>query len=296
MPRSMFLVAAAVAAASLAVPAAASAYSEANATFRAGSGNFLLTSGTDGLRTVGGTLKVAQANAGAPIRVTGSVSGLAASTPYVAVPYKDAICLPTPGVTAFPSGSWMTNAQGSATVNVVVNPQAIESRRRLYAIQTRSVSIRQAIVSAVTVPGIPIGTPTVPNAAPPETCDRAPVVRWDPPACSSPVNPARASRWTRPAPSPARTGWAWVRGRLEVAGRGGVRRGADDQSRRSVPRRRGGLARHAGRSAPLPRSGRTTRVRRARPARPTVGALESARVAAKRDAAERDHGRRVDGA
>jgi len=177
MPRSMSLVAAAITAATLAAPATAAAYSEANATFRGGSGNFLTTSGTDGLRQVSGTLKVSQASAGAPITVRGNISGLAPSTPYVAVPYKDAICLPTPGVTAFPSGSWFTNAAGSASVNVIVNPQAINPAGDFYAIQTKSVSIRQVVIPAIALPGIPAGTPNVPNAAPPETCDRNPVVR-----------------------------------------------------------------------------------------------------------------------
>jgi hypothetical protein len=50
-----------------------------------------------------GTLTFSQSGTG-PIAVNGGLSGLAPSTPYVAVPYKDGICLPTPGVTAFPSG------------------------------------------------------------------------------------------------------------------------------------------------------------------------------------------------
>ena len=85
------------------------------------------------------------------------------------------MCLPTPGVTAFPSGSWMTNAQGVGQPrNVVVNPAAINPVGTFSVIETRSVSIRQAVISAVAVPGIPAGTPTVPNGAQPEGCDRRP--------------------------------------------------------------------------------------------------------------------------
>jgi len=37
-------------------------------------------------------------------------------------------------------------------------------------------SIRQVVIPAIGIPGVPAGTPNVPNAAPPETCDRNPVV------------------------------------------------------------------------------------------------------------------------
>jgi len=166
----------AVLAAGLLAPAAAQA-ATAVGTFDAGSGHHMVVpDGTDGLRQVDGQLTFRQTAFG-PITVNGRLAGLAPSTPYVAVPYKDGACIPTPGVTAFPSGSFMSNAQGVAQPrNVVVNPSAINPVGTFSVAETRSVSVRQAVISAVAVPGIPAGTPTVPNGAQPEACDRTPVV------------------------------------------------------------------------------------------------------------------------
>ncbi len=156
---------------------ASAAAARAVGTFRAGSGNFLTTTGTDGLRQVGGTLTFTQIGANKAITVNGRLGGLAPRNLYVAVPYKDAVCAPTPGVTAFPSGTLYTDAQGKAVVaNVTVNPAAINPAGSFTVSETRSVSVRQAIVTSVALPGIPVGTPTVPNGAQPEACDRSPVV------------------------------------------------------------------------------------------------------------------------
>jgi hypothetical protein len=160
----------------LATPAAARS-AVAVGTFDGGSGSFLTTpDGTDGLRQLDGTLTFRQSGTG-PITVNGSLSGLAPSTPYVAVPYKDGVCLPTPGITAFPYGSFFTNANGQVQVrNVTVNPAAINPVGTFSVSETRSVSVRQAVITSIALPGIPIGTPTVPNAAPPEGCDKNPEV------------------------------------------------------------------------------------------------------------------------
>lgn len=176
MPRFM-CIAAAGAAALVLTPGAASA-STAVGTFVGGSGNFLTTpNGTDALRKLNGSLKFDQRKTG-PITVNGNLSGLAPSTPYVGVPYKDGVCLPTPGVTAFPSGAFFTNARGEARVrNVTVSPTAINPRGTFSVSETRSVSVRQAVITTVALPGIPVGTPTVPNGAQPEGCDRTPAVR-----------------------------------------------------------------------------------------------------------------------
>ena len=169
-------IATAVVASALLVPSIASA-AEATATSRPGSGNYLTTSGTDNLRQVGGSIKFTQSGPGAPINVSGQLTGLAPNNLYVAVPYKDAVCLPTPGVTAFPSGTFLTNAQGSASVSTTVNPAAFNPAGSFTVPETRSVSVRQALVTSIALPGIPVGTPTVPNGAAVEACDRAPVVR-----------------------------------------------------------------------------------------------------------------------
>ena len=162
--------------AGLLIPAAAQAAS-AVGSFQAGSGHHMVVpNGTDGLRQVDGQLTFRQ-NATGPITVNGRLSGLAPSTPYVAVPYKDGACIPTPGVTAFPSGSFLSNAQGVAQPrNVVISPTAVNPLGTFTVGETRSVSVRQAVISAIAVPGIPAGTPTVPNGAQPEACDRTPVV------------------------------------------------------------------------------------------------------------------------
>ncbi len=168
----------ALAAAALAAPAPATeSAATADARFRPGSGSFLTTTGTDGLRQVGGTLRFTQSGTGQPITVNGSLTGLAPRNLYVAVPYKDGVCLPTPGVTAFPSGTFYTDTAGRARVsNVKVDPAAVNPAGTFNVNETRSVSVRQAIVTSVALPGIPVGTPTVPNGAQPEACDRNPVV------------------------------------------------------------------------------------------------------------------------
>lgn len=82
------------AAATSAVPVATASAAQSVGTFRAGSGNFLTTSGTDGLRQVGGALTFTQSAAGQPITVSGNLTGLAPLNLYVAVPYKDGVCIP----------------------------------------------------------------------------------------------------------------------------------------------------------------------------------------------------------
>ncbi len=91
--------------------------------------------------------------------------------------YKDGVCLPTPGVTAFPSGgSWcQLGRRGGGQHDR--QRAGVKPAGEFDAIQTEAVSVRQVLVSGITVPGTPIGTPNVPNAAPPEACDQAPVVR-----------------------------------------------------------------------------------------------------------------------
>lgn len=156
---------------------AAAPATTAVAVFNGGSGNYLTSDGTDGLRQVSGVLRFTQATDDGPITVAGRLTGLAPRTAYVGVPYKDGVCTPLPGVTAFPSGSFTTDKRGRVTVrNVVVNPQAINPAGDFDVDNTRSVSVRQVVVNAVALPGIPVGTPTVPNAAAVEACDRSPLV------------------------------------------------------------------------------------------------------------------------
>jgi len=128
-------------------------------------------------RQLAGSVKFSQAGSGAPITVNGRISGLNPNTPYVTVAYIDNVCLPTPGVTAFPSGGFWANSSGVAAVNTTVNPQGVNPVGQFDVIQTESVSVRQVLVSGITVPGTPIVTPNIPNAAPPEACDQAPVTR-----------------------------------------------------------------------------------------------------------------------
>lgn len=174
--RSLKLTASSVlAAALLATPVAAASASTSTARFRAGSGNYLTTSGTDNLRQVSGSVTFRQTVPGAPISASGSLSGLQPNTGYVTVPYKDGACIPAAGVTAFPSAPFYTNATGQVAFSgVTVNPAAINPLGSFNVNQTRSVSVRQLIVSSVTVPGV-ISTPNIPNVGAVEACDRAPV-------------------------------------------------------------------------------------------------------------------------
>lgn len=144
--------------------------------FDGGSGNYLVNpEGTDGLRQVTGFVVFRQRIDNGTIKVSGHLRGLAPRTRYVAVAYKDAICAPTPGVTAFPSGSFVTDRRGRVTIrNVTVNPAGFNPVGTFDVEETRSVSIRQALVQPISVPGIPAGTPTVPNGAAVEACDRSP--------------------------------------------------------------------------------------------------------------------------
>lgn len=130
---------------------------------------------TDGLSQVSGTETFTQVGTGT-ITVTGSVAGLRPTTMYVTVPYFDGGCIPAAGVTAFPSSSFTTDALGSANFTGTVNPKAINPLGTFTVGQTHSVSIRQVLVQGVQVPGLPIGTPTIPNVGAVETCDHAPVV------------------------------------------------------------------------------------------------------------------------
>ena len=98
---------------------------------------------------------------------TGQVSGLLANRAYLVVPYADGVCAPTPGVTAFPSAPWTTDANGSATINTTVNPQMINPAGQFTVAQTRSISIRE-VAAGSQGPG-----PNVPNPIT-EACDTAP--------------------------------------------------------------------------------------------------------------------------
>jgi hypothetical protein len=176
MARRTLLVAGA-ALALLTVPVTAhAAGSTADATFTARSGFYLTTDGTDaGVKTIAGHVKFSQAAASAPITATGHLTGLRARTTYVTVPYKDAECLPLAGVTAFPSGPFTSDANGTADFSVTVNPTALVPVGAFDVSQTASVSVRQVVVSSLNLGGL-VGTPTVPNVAMPEACDRSPVV------------------------------------------------------------------------------------------------------------------------
>lgn len=182
MRRIAVLLALLVGLGALASPAGAATSVHRTATFVAGSGNYLLVpGGTDGLSQLGGHVTVTQAKAGAPIKVTGVVTGLQATTLYVAVPYKDGECIPAAGLTAFPSGAFVTNASGVARIpaGVTVNPRAINPLGVVNVAQVHSISVRQVVLSARALPplpgypnGLPKGTPTLPNVAAVEGCDR----------------------------------------------------------------------------------------------------------------------------
>ena len=178
----------------LASPALASSTSQATAHFRPGSGLYLAGPGqTDGLSQLSGSVTFTQSTSGGTISVSGRVGNLAPNMLYVAVPYKDGICAPVAGVTAFPSGSFTTDGTGTATIpaGVTVNPAAINPAGTINVSEVHSVSIRQVVLTPVplpTVPGYPAGvpagtpvapaqTPTVPNVAAVQGCDRQPVVR-----------------------------------------------------------------------------------------------------------------------
>lgn len=166
------------------IPASAAAPARATGTFVAGSGNYLLVpGGTDGLSQLGGHVTFSQAGNGATIHVHGRVTGLPANSAFVAVPYKDGACLPVVGVTAFPSGAFTTNARGVAVIpaGVTVNPRAINPAGTVNVPDTHSVSVRQVVFASRPVPpvpgypnGLPAGTPTIPNGAAVEGCDRTP--------------------------------------------------------------------------------------------------------------------------
>lgn len=131
--------------------------------------------------SVRGTLTI-QPGTGGNTRVVGDVTGLAANSLFVAVPYSDPRCTPLPGITAFPSGTWYTDATGSAHVDVQVNPQSINPLGSFSADQTRSVSIRRVVAQSQPIPIgvptnlvlVPTSTPTVPNVAYVEACDTSP--------------------------------------------------------------------------------------------------------------------------
>lgn len=179
MPRLRSTLPALIAAAALLLTpgaAHAAAPSTATATFRPGSGFYLSPAGgTDaGRATVSGQVTFTQAASRAPITAVGHLDGLAANTPYVVVPYKDAECLPLAGVSAFPSGSFTTDSTGAAHFSVTVNPTAIVPTGVFDVAQTKSVSVRQVVIVGTGIGGL-IGVPTVPNVAMPEACDRKPV-------------------------------------------------------------------------------------------------------------------------
>lgn len=115
-----------------------------------------------------------------PITGKGKVTGLQPNRNYLAVPYKDGVCLPTPGVTAFPSAPWVTDSKGNATFTTTVNPQAINPLGQFNVAQTRSISMREVLIGGQSLPvtlpwPLPSGTPNVPNPIT-EACDAHPVV------------------------------------------------------------------------------------------------------------------------
>lgn len=155
---------------------AAASASTSKATFRGGSGFYLTSSGTDGLSEVTGNVTFSQSASGAAISASGNLSGLKANTPYVTVPYKDPLCVPAVGLTAFPSKPFTTDANGKVSFSgVTVNPQAILPVGTFDVSQTHSVSVRQVILNSINLGGI-IQIPTIPNGAAVETCDLHPVI------------------------------------------------------------------------------------------------------------------------
>jgi hypothetical protein len=170
---ALTLAAAAALTAPLLAATPASAAQTISASFRGGSGNYLATSGTDGLRHVSGSETFSQSATGANLSVSGSVSGLQPNTPYVTVPYKDGECLPLAGVTAFPSTAFVTDANGSATFATTVNAGAINPTGVLDVPDIHSVSVRQVIINGIYLPGL-LKLPTIPNVGAVETCDRHP--------------------------------------------------------------------------------------------------------------------------
>lgn len=113
---------------------------------------------------------------GTTITAHGHVEGLRPNTAYVTVAYKDDGCLPTPGLTAFPSAAFTTNAVGKATFTVTVNPMSINPVGTLSVPQIKSISIRQVLINSVAIPYyIPNNpypaSPTIPNVAYVEACD-----------------------------------------------------------------------------------------------------------------------------
>jgi hypothetical protein len=124
---------------------------------------------TDGLFPVSGTVKFTQSVPGAPITASGTVTGLPPNTAHTTVLYKDGACLPLVGVSAFPSGAFFTDATGSATFSVPLQPNALNPVGSVNVNQTRSVSIRSLLVNSVVVPGV-ISTPNIPNGAAVQAC------------------------------------------------------------------------------------------------------------------------------
>ncbi|MDA0178720.1 superoxide dismutase family protein [Solirubrobacter phytolaccae] len=160
-------------AATLVLPVCATSAHAATVTAKA-----TFTAATDTFKPVNntsprGTVTFRQTDNG-PITATGTVTGLTANRAYLTVPYSDGVCAPLPGVTAFPSATWTTNANGAATFSVTVNPQAINPLAMFTLDQTHSISIREALVPGQTTG--PLTTPSIPNPIT-EACDTDPVVR-----------------------------------------------------------------------------------------------------------------------
>lgn len=120
-----------------------------------------------------GTTVFSQTGPTGPITGQVSLTGLGASKAYLVVPYTDGGCAPTPGVTAFPSSRFTTDASGAANTSVTVNPAGVNPTGTLDLRNVRSISIRE-----VALAGPSAGPTTLPNAPTPvtEACDTAPVI------------------------------------------------------------------------------------------------------------------------
>lgn len=142
------------------------------AEFVGGSGVYLTTDGTDGpTAQPTGWVTFRQKATGKRITASGRVFGLEPNKSYVVVPYKDANCLPAVGVTAFPSVAIQADRKGRIKFNNrLVNPAGINPAGSFNVAETRSVSVREVVVS---IPGVI----TIPNGAEVKACDESPMVR-----------------------------------------------------------------------------------------------------------------------
>jgi hypothetical protein len=169
-----YLAVLATALAALLLPAAGASQAATSVTRVTGT----FTAATDTVKPVGdtnprGTVVFSQPTGGGPITGVVSITGLAPNKAYLVVPYTDPVCAPAPGVTAFPSSRFTTDANGNASATVTVTPNVINPLATLDLRTVRSVSTREVLVQ-----GGQSGPITVPNAPWPitEACDTNPGV------------------------------------------------------------------------------------------------------------------------